>query len=781
MTVPDFVASPGTDAMAVILLDALIKGIVLVAAAGLAGLALRRASAASRHLIGVLGMVGLVILPLLSAGLPRWRVAMLPASGVQRTETREEPLERREEAASGEDGTEKQPHPGTVGRRETLSQDVAVVEANSEESSSRPSVSSSADSKSLVASSSVDEAGVARPKAALSWTFWLSLLWAVGCIVVLGRWCVSRWSVVRLVRSSRTMEDGPWIELVERLRSGMRVGRTVRLVASKRAATPMTAGVIRPVIVVPVLSDAWSEQERRLVITHELAHIQRWDTLSQFVARLGCAIHWFNPAVWALGRWMQMQCEQAADDVVVAQGVPAADYAKSLVRFAQRLKRSAQPSGQAAMSIAPTPKSLLDRRITMILDSTQNRSGASRLSLAIGLAGLAALVVPLAVVQPAARATQDASTLAQQQNPEQPDERIPSQQAGSNDPAPVEGKFGKPGNVKATDDVPPGEVEDWSRYEGFNRMTLEQQRALVARDLEQMRARYRELNFRAELSVSTETTLLGGDPFLGGSMTVVPYKGRYPVKFLATPNQIKVESSDALVSDERVQRHKRFFSLTDGIAQTLYFRDGKPTKLVRECDDIRIQEGHILAPFLAVTRPKLAAFGHLSVKGVDELSQAIQYALEFELRKAAIGPDEIVMKHRSHVDSPKTRTEVFELADYFRWVQSGSVMKLFDKQRIYKRSRTIDYRQMGGVEVPSSWTVANWKERMGRPGQPSQMIRSSFSEWSVVLEKLETPDQIPDSEFTIERPEGVRLIDRCPPGTSKNGDGDAAGSASGRK
>src|SRR6266542_1746426 len=58
------------------LADAAIKGAVVLAAAGLLVLALRRASAAARHLVWCLALAAVVALPVLSAVLPGWSLPL---------------------------------------------------------------------------------------------------------------------------------------------------------------------------------------------------------------------------------------------------------------------------------------------------------------------------------------------------------------------------------------------------------------------------------------------------------------------------------------------------------------------------------------------------------------------------------------------------------------------------------------------------------------------------------------------------------------------------------
>ena len=62
-----------------VLLDALIKGTLVLVAAGVLSLCLRRSSAASRHLVWSLGLAALVLLPAFTLTLPAWQIPVLPS------------------------------------------------------------------------------------------------------------------------------------------------------------------------------------------------------------------------------------------------------------------------------------------------------------------------------------------------------------------------------------------------------------------------------------------------------------------------------------------------------------------------------------------------------------------------------------------------------------------------------------------------------------------------------------------------------------------------------
>src|SRR5262249_11702580 len=70
---------PQSIALIQLLLDAFIKSAIILSVAGLITGSLRRASAASRHLVWSLAMASLLALPVLSVALPSWRITALPS------------------------------------------------------------------------------------------------------------------------------------------------------------------------------------------------------------------------------------------------------------------------------------------------------------------------------------------------------------------------------------------------------------------------------------------------------------------------------------------------------------------------------------------------------------------------------------------------------------------------------------------------------------------------------------------------------------------------------
>ena len=107
----------------------------------------------------------------------------------------------------------------------------------------------------------------------------------------------------------------------------------------------MTFGTWAPSIVIPATADLWPDDRRRAVLLHELAHVVRYDCLTQTLAIIVCAAYWPHPAVWWVARQLRVERELACDDRVLAAGAEARAYAGHLLDIAYSLEgRQAPPS-----------------------------------------------------------------------------------------------------------------------------------------------------------------------------------------------------------------------------------------------------------------------------------------------------------------------------------------------------------------------------------------------------------------------------------------------------
>jgi bla regulator protein BlaR1 len=101
---------------------------------------------------------------------------------------------------------------------------------------------------------------------------------------------------------------------------------------------PAIMGVFRPTLLLPLDAEAFTDQQLRLVMLHELAHVRRWDIAANWLLVLVRAIQWWNPIYWlTAARYRSLQ-EQACDAFVVQRmaGEPVRDYRELLLTLAER-------------------------------------------------------------------------------------------------------------------------------------------------------------------------------------------------------------------------------------------------------------------------------------------------------------------------------------------------------------------------------------------------------------------------------------------------------------
>ena len=135
---------------------------------------------------------------------------------------------------------------------------------------------------------------------------------------------------------------------------------------------------------------------RRVVLSHELAHIARHDWLLQICAELARCFYWFHPLVWLGAARLRQESERASDDAVLRSGIAPSHYASQLLDLARTLENSGRAWSTALALARP---SNLERRFAAMLNPSLNRRHLSpKAKFLIPLLALCVLV-PLAALR----------------------------------------------------------------------------------------------------------------------------------------------------------------------------------------------------------------------------------------------------------------------------------------------------------------------------------------------------------------------------------------------
>ncbi len=159
----------------------------------------------------------------------------------------------------------------------------------------------------------------------------LTLLWGVGVAALSLRMLFGWVGVYRLGRV-KTQEVPASIQVrVNELSAKLGIVRAVEALASTLAEVPMTFGVARRVILLPVSALAGlSPAMLEAVIAHELAHIRRHDYLVNLVQAVLETLFFYHPAVWWISRQIRSERENACDDMAVNLLGNRMTYARAL-------------------------------------------------------------------------------------------------------------------------------------------------------------------------------------------------------------------------------------------------------------------------------------------------------------------------------------------------------------------------------------------------------------------------------------------------------------------
>lgn len=158
-------------------------------------------------------------------------------------------------------------------------------------------------------------------------------------IVLRGLWLVAGlWRISRYRRRSRPF--------------GSRHGAA--LLVSDAITSPVTFGVLRPVVLLPPRFPELEVQVREAILSHELMHVRRRDWLFLLGEELVRAIFWFHPGIWWVLSEIGLAREQEVDRQAVAETRLRDEYVDALLAFAGA---GAQPD------LVPAPSFLRKRHL----------------------------------------------------------------------------------------------------------------------------------------------------------------------------------------------------------------------------------------------------------------------------------------------------------------------------------------------------------------------------------------------------------------------------------
>lgn len=329
---------------AFIFLSIALKSSVVLCAAGLIVLFLRRQSAAARHLVWTATFLVLSALPFFSIVLPALKIPVSPR---------------------------------------LLPSEIAF-----QVTSITPAKASASQSQLPAHSAQAATRGQRMP----DWRIALFFLWVLGSLVSLGHMLAA----LAVMRRIRRKAHPVTIRNFSSLAGCLGIKCSVEFFGTPRGNMPMNFGLFHQAIFLPSDVLEQSEERSRLVILHELAHVRRHDAVIHIVVRAVLSIYWWHPLAWFAWREFLKERERAADDLVLNTGARPSEYANHLLQIAIGMPSL---SVLASAAVAMARRSQLEGRLIAILESGRNRGGVRPMGALSGTILAILIAAPLAALQ----------------------------------------------------------------------------------------------------------------------------------------------------------------------------------------------------------------------------------------------------------------------------------------------------------------------------------------------------------------------------------------------
>ena len=210
------------------------------------------------------------------------------------------------------------------------------------------------------------------------------VVWLAGSLLLAAYFTISYLRSLQKFRMSLP-DNTPY---VQRWLSEHRITRPLEVRSSDLISSPLTYGILRPVILLPKKFDRSDETALQYVLAHEYIHIRRFDAITKILFASTLCIHWFNPLVWVMYVLANRDVELSCDGCVLRMlgEKEKSAYARALIRMEER------KSGMSAL-YSHFSKNAITERIEAIMKFKKTSIAACALALVVTVGATTAFAV----------------------------------------------------------------------------------------------------------------------------------------------------------------------------------------------------------------------------------------------------------------------------------------------------------------------------------------------------------------------------------------------------
>ena len=208
----------------------------------------------------------------------------------------------------------------------------------------------------------------------------LLYIWLSGILLIIAYQVVhyTTWRAM-IMRTSKPVTDRDVLLSLNIAQNSTGYLNFIPIYQSNRVNTPMTAGVLRPIILLPNLP--YNIENLNLILTHELTHLKRRDHWRKLLFMLASAVHWYNPFAWLMRAKTHRILELACDETMVA-GKPSVYRQRYGETLLSEIKRSNGPKKLLVNCFINEKKNVM-KRMQIIIRQRSHKRGLALLSILV--------------------------------------------------------------------------------------------------------------------------------------------------------------------------------------------------------------------------------------------------------------------------------------------------------------------------------------------------------------------------------------------------------------
>lgn len=189
------------------------------------------------------------------------------------------------------------------------------------------------------------------------------LLYLAGALVTAGILLAQKYSYSRRLKNALLIEHN---ETINTLLREMDMGH-ILVFTNDEIASPLVCGLLSPRIYLPTRMDFGSAELLRHILSHETMHIRRKDNWLKTVMLVALCIHWFNPLVWILSRYLASDLEMACDEAVLRRYDHGDEAEENKKNYAMSLLAMAVSGSRQTLLYSAFSRTEVEKRIQNVL------------------------------------------------------------------------------------------------------------------------------------------------------------------------------------------------------------------------------------------------------------------------------------------------------------------------------------------------------------------------------------------------------------------------------